>query len=61
MSFAGTITDVPKRCKGCRYRETWSGMNVCCYSNVENKLRNCPPEKCTHYIKKNKKERSPEE
>ena len=53
MSKDGMVSETPKHCKGCAFREgVRSGTSHCVYSIITGKLRNCPPEECTHYVKK---------
>lgn len=59
MSYkSGTINGTPKCCKGCFYRTYLSSnVSVCDYAVVTGELRGCPPEECTHYMKKKRRKK----
>lgn len=57
MSFkSGLMNIMPECCKGCFYRiRESSNVSMCDYAFQTGKLRNCPPEECTHYTRKDRK------
>lgn len=59
MSFkSNTLQGTPRCCKGCFFRTVLSGSVSCCdYAVLTGKLRNCPPEECTHYLSKKRRKK----
>lgn len=48
MSYKDGTATVPKRCKGCIYRDT-QGDKSCDYFVITGKQRRCIAEECTYY------------
>ena len=57
MSYKdGLMSVTPECCKGCSYRIRESfNVSMCDYAFQTGKLRNSPPEECTHYTRKGRK------
>lgn len=48
MSYKDGTPTVPKRCKGCIYRDS-QGDRTCDYILITGKSRGCSVEECNHY------------
>lgn len=57
MSYkSGLMSATLECCRGCFYRIRGTGnVSLCDYAFQTGKLRNCPPEECTHYTRKGRK------